>query len=213
MTSQNCLTIISFLSLIFMMGADEDLKSFQTQHTVSDSKLPSMLEDWADLQRNTSVPALILKPKYGLGNQLLSLVSGLALALISERRLFVVWEEPFRGLLEPPFDWSLPKDVAAAAAAGRASVSFTAHSPDFPAAARALACGDLAALLPSSAVVVESDQFFLPLVLLSPQVHIPAGEAYNRQQQIVIFKETSHGLISAHRATAESTLSSAQAPG
>ena len=130
--------------------------------------LGKKLEHWLGVQRNRSAPVLVLRPKYGLGNQLLSLVSAFALALVTHRRLQVDWEAPFRGLLEPPFDWSPTTLVTATE--GLVAVHFTAHSPLFPAAARALACGNMEELLPGWAVALEADQFFLPLILLSPQV-------------------------------------------
>jgi hypothetical protein len=135
------------------------------------SDFHAKLEMWAAQQHNLSRPTLVLRPKYGLGNQLLSLVSGIALALVTDRRLVVAWEGPFRFLLDPPFH--LPEGLGGR---GGAAADFTAHSPGFPAAARALACGDLARLLPARVVEVEADQFFLPLVLLSPQVERPRGE-------------------------------------
>jgi hypothetical protein len=137
------------------------------------SDFQAKLESWATQQHNLSRPTLVLRPKYGLGNQLLSLISGIALALVTDRRLVVAWEGPFRFLLAPPFH--LPEETGDSVI-GRATVHFTAHSPRFPAAARALACGDLAGLLPTHVVDMEADQFFLPLVLLSPQVDKARGE-------------------------------------
>jgi hypothetical protein len=130
------------------------------------------LETWAAQQHNLSRPTLILRPKYGLGNQMLSLVSGIALALVADRRLVVAWEGPFRFLLDPPFH--LPEGPTSSSGV-RAAVHFTAHSPGFPAAARALACGDVDGLLAGRVVEVEADQFFLPLVLLSPQVALSSA--------------------------------------
>jgi hypothetical protein len=150
----------------------------ETGHTknalkLGPSEFQARIESWASQQHNRSRPTLVLRPKYGLGNQLLSLVSGIALALVADRRLLVAWEGPFRFLLDPPFH--LPEEMDGSSG-GRATVHFTAHSPRFPAAARALACGDLKGLLPAHVVEVEADQFFLPLVLLSPQVGQACGE-------------------------------------
>jgi hypothetical protein len=153
--------------------AQPSTKNLSETKTPDGADFQSKVETWAAQQHNFSRPTIILRPKYGLGNQLLSLVSGIALALVTDRRLLVAWEEPFRFLLDPPF--YLPEGPAKSVG-GRATVHFTAHSPGFPAAARALACGDLAGLLVARVVEVEADQFFLPLVLLSPQVQLsPVG--------------------------------------
>jgi hypothetical protein len=181
------ITFISLFSLLVIVT--EGVSRLQplhaqtsTKNVSTEAKTPNLspspdfqarLERWAAQQHNLSRPTLVLRPKYGLGNQLLSLVSGIALALVADRRIAVNWEGPFRFLLDPPFH--LPEGPAGNGG-GRATVHFTAHSPGFPAAARALACGDLAGLLAGRVVEVEADQFFLPLVLLSPQVEPAPGE-------------------------------------
>ena len=64
---------------------------------------------------------------------MLSAVSGLALALVANRRLAIDWEEPFVGLFDPPFEWrprELVPPVPGWDTTGRRGyVHLTAHSP------------------------------------------------------------------------------------
>ena len=88
------------------------------------------LDAWAGRHADAARPALVLHPRYGLGNRMLSAVSALALALATDRRLFVEWEQPFDGLFESPFPsgWRRPAEDGPPVAR---TLDLTASSPAF----------------------------------------------------------------------------------
>ena len=86
-----------------------------------DSQSRRRLEDiWARHHANASRPMLVLLPQYGLGNRMLSAISALALAIATDRRLFIAWEDPFEGLFESPFPsgWLPPASELSGPASG-----------------------------------------------------------------------------------------------
>lgn len=137
------------------------------------------VEEWAARQVGADRSWIVARPQYGLGNRIVSAVSIMALAIASDRRLYLDWGEPFEGLLEPP-----PGMASAGGGWGRpprgragASMDLSAHSGSFGAAARGVACGGAGGTGEDAmgtvwdpavwGVEVRSDQYFLPLVLMS----------------------------------------------
>jgi len=98
----------------------------------------SELNAWARHNDDAARPALVLRPKYGLGNRMLSAISALALAVATDRRLFVEWEHPFEDLFISPFPagWLQPAAELADLATSRRwhrpqTLDLTASSPTF----------------------------------------------------------------------------------
>eukprot|EP00277_Geminigera_cryophila_P018857 CAMPEP_0179439302 /NCGR_PEP_ID=MMETSP0799-20121207/22942_1 /TAXON_ID=46947 /ORGANISM="Geminigera cryophila, Strain CCMP2564" /LENGTH=295 /DNA_ID=CAMNT_0021221597 /DNA_START=90 /DNA_END=974 /DNA_ORIENTATION=+ len=132
------------------------------------------LNAWARHNDDAARPALVLRPKYGLGNRMLSAISALALAVATDRRLFVEWEHPFEDLFISPFPagWLQPAAELADLATSRRwhrpqTLDLTASSPTFSSIAAGLVCQGASVVLGGAAVVeVSSDQYFLPLLLI-----------------------------------------------
>ena len=165
------------------------------------------LEDsWARHHGNASRPALVLHPQYGLGNRMLSAISALALAVASDRRLFVAWDSQFADLFDSPFSqgWLPSTEELAGPGADvhwrRAkTLDLTAASPELSALTATLACGGARAALGDAHIVrVSSDQYFLPLLLLhddararlaallgTPPEHEAAGEVAVLEERLV----------------------------
>ena len=165
------------------------------------------LEDsWARHHGNASRPALVLHPQYGLGNRMLSAISALALAVASDRRLFVAWDSQFADLFDSPFSqgWLPSTEELAGPGADvhwrRAkTLDLTAASPELSALTATLACGGVRAALGDAHIVrVSSDQYFLPLLLLhddararlaallgTPPEHEAAGEVAVLEERLV----------------------------
>ena len=91
------------------------------------------LDAWARQRADASLHALVLHPKFGLGNRMLSAISSLALAIATDRRLFVEWEHPFAELFDSPFQsaWEWPGPQPGHAAAQKRHLDLTASSPVF----------------------------------------------------------------------------------
>jgi hypothetical protein len=137
------------------------------------------LDAWAERHADAARPALVLHPRYGLGNRMLSAVSALALALATDRRLFVEWEHPFDGLFESPFPsgWRRPAEDRPT---GARTLDLTASSPTFS----RLACSaPLSARLPGVCVPIRgrSTQLRAPALsrALAPVHSIAADIACN----------------------------------
>ena len=143
------------------------------------------LDVWAKQNSDSTRPALVFRPRFGLGNRMLSAVSALALALVTNRRLFVEWEYPFEGLFECPFEsgWRRP---SAAQRQRDVVLDLTASSSTFPrcratphglgtstvpilkhctCASQSLTCGELAASPP--ALFARARMMCLEMISLS----------------------------------------------
>lgn len=92
-----CLPVLVLLSGALLVG------SAQQNVSLSEGIGESHLNAWARHHADAAWPALVLHPRYGLGNRMLSAISALALALVTDRRLLIEWEPPFDGLFESPF--------------------------------------------------------------------------------------------------------------
>ena len=120
----------------------------------------AQLDAWAEHHDDVSRPAILLRPKYGLGNRMLSAISALAFAVATDRRLFIEWDQPFEGLFDSPFPsgWRRPVTELAyapsATAGSRAQIlDLTASSPSFSNIAAKMACHGAQAVLGDAAVV------------------------------------------------------------
>ncbi len=106
---------------------------FRTVERPAESLAAARLDAWAQGRADASLPALVLHPKFGLGNRMLSAISALALAIATDRRLFVEWEHPFAGLFDSPFDsaWQWPGQEGKHDAGQQLHLDLTASSPTF----------------------------------------------------------------------------------
>ena len=137
---------------------------------------------------------------------MLSAISALALAVASDRRLFVAWDSQFADLFDSPFSqgWLPSTEELAGPGADvhwrRAkALDLTAASPELGALTATLACGGVRAALGDAHIVrVSSDQYFLPLLLLhddararlaallgAPPEHEAAGEVAVLEERLV----------------------------
>ena len=137
---------------------------------------------------------------------MLSAISALALAVASDRRLFVAWDSQFADLFDSPFSqgWLPSTEELAGPGADvhwrRAkALDLTAASPELGALTATLACGGVRAALGDAHIVrVSSDQYFLPLLLLhddararlaallgTPPEHEAAGEVAVLEERLV----------------------------
>ena len=141
----------------------------QDQEAV-DAWLLGVVDQWlSNVQGNESAPWIVARPQYGLGNRIMSGVSSMALAISTGRRLYVDWGEPFSDMLDSPVSSS-------PLVAGESTdlLDLSAHARKFADSAAGIACGGMmeaGGLLHgdsgSFGVEVRSDQYYLPLVLMS----------------------------------------------
>lgn len=136
----------------------------------ADAVLMEVVDEWLrTVQWNESAPWIVARPQYGLGNRIMSAVSSMALAISTGRRLYVDWGEPFSKMLDSPV---APPPLGVDEAADLLDLS--AHARRFGESAAGIACGGVmrkgGMLHVDSArvgVEVRSDQYYLPLVLMS----------------------------------------------
>ena len=129
MTSRPAMLLLIVWIMGYPVGAQ-----FRAVERPAESLAAARLDAWAQRRADASLPALVLHPKFGLGNRMLSAISALALAIATDRRLFVEWEHPFAGLFDSPFDsaWQWPGQEGKHAAAQQMHLDLTASSPTFP---------------------------------------------------------------------------------
>lgn len=103
----------AYFAVLLLLGDLLLVGSAQQNGTLFDGIGSSHLNAWARHHADAARPALVLHPRYGLGNRMLSAISSLALALATDRRLFIEWEPNFDGLFESPFPsgWGPTEEV------------------------------------------------------------------------------------------------------
>eukprot|EP00960_Hanusia_phi_P073726 768074-Hanusia_phi.AAC.4 len=134
---------------------------------------------------------------------MLSVASSFALALSTNRRLFVDWEEPFVNLFEPVFEWHL-SSLRERGAKKVLKLDLTANSPFLQHTCETLGCDDVISDTKSYEIV--SDQYFLPLLFVNSFTRSKLLEISSTLRGCVSSNESSHAADSQDTSLSDESL-------
>ncbi|KAJ1480404.1 hypothetical protein T484DRAFT_1901175 [Baffinella frigidus] len=149
-----------------LLGAPHKVHGSGFPSAVQLANFEARVRAWSERQGDADRPAIVAHPQFGLGNRISSVVSSLALALITDRRFFIEWGEHFSPLFSTPFDSVPPRALIPSTSD---ILDLSASSPSLGSFANATACGSVDALLPTNVTHLLSDQYFLPLLLANSE--------------------------------------------
>lgn len=127
---------------------------------------------------------VVVRPRNGVGNRLLAVISAAGLALALNWSFAVLWEDPMFGGILSSAGVNARSLRAVAAAGGVQPLSLVSGWPNFDSSAKEVACsssGTPVGKVRPGVLLVHSDQFFLPLL----QLEASRGGAVSRRQSLL----------------------------